>query len=322
MVADVLALYINVESFSSIHMSRSRLDQFLTIPAHISYWILGAVFITNLLSDWTGYDLSTLLPEDYYKKIQPYSKVASAVVIVSLLIVILRLFIGRRSEDLRWRHVFEELHDTLDAISSFRDEINQRIADSANWDRQDSDNFKRFVVLKYRELATKICNLFCTYTESECHVSFKTLDGKGLVSTVARDQRAGSAERGRIDEHLTSFPFEENTAFKDILEKDKVGCYISNHLRLRSWCFVYKNINKDWPKHYGAVAVAPITTTAHPAKITRSNTYGFLCVDNRNGGFDKGVCREMLTHVARHLHQTTILLAQLHIGEKSERSTP
>ncbi|WP_316164992.1 MULTISPECIES: hypothetical protein [unclassified Bradyrhizobium] len=299
-------------------MSHNRFGNFLTIPAHISYWIIGATVVGSLLSDWTGYDLSHVLPMDYYQKVQSYSKIASGVLILSLLTVILRLFLNRRSEHTRWRHVFEELHVALDAISIFRDEIAHKTSNVSNWDREDTDNFKKFAVLKYQDLATKICNLFCAYTGHECHVSFKTLDANGEVSTVARDQRGGSAERGRVDEHLVSFPYARNTAFRDILDSRKMDSYISNHLRLRALCRFYENANEDWRKHYAAVAVAPITTTGHAAKINRTTVFGFLCVDNRGGGFDKGVCRELLTHVARHLHQVTVLLGQVHVAERSE----
>ena len=294
---------------------RDRLEQLLTLPAHISYWVISAAILLGFVGDVTGSDVSSLFGKGFQEKFQPYTKPASIIVPLFLFVAVLHLILKTRSDRKRWRDVFVELHDCLDTMSSLAETVRLKISESKNWSRKDSDEFKALIAIQYREIATKICNVFCAYTQSDCHVSFKTLDGAGMISTEARDHSQGSIERRTIDEHLELFSYEKNTAFKNILEKPQVDCYIANHLRARYWLGVYYNANEGWPGLYYAVAVAPITTAHHPAEISRSNTYGFLCVDNRAGGFDKSVCRELLTHVAKRLLILTVLLAQVHITE-------
>ncbi|SRR6266478_7905760 len=98
---------------------------------------------------------------------------------------------------------------------------------------------------------------------------------------------------------------------------------ISNHLQLLWLLRLYRNANDEWRKHYRAVAVAQITTTLHPANLDLLRVYGFICIDNRSGGFDNGVCRELLTHLVRHLYPVTVQLGQVRIAgtESAEKET-
>ena len=64
--------------------------------------------------------------------------------------------------------------------------------------------------------------------------------------------------------------------------------YCSNDLNAEE---NYNNHNKDWPKYYDATLVIPFP----PSRGTQdSDTRGFLCIDNFNGGFDPQVGNSIL----------------------------
>lgn len=148
--------------------------------------------------------------------------------------------------------------------------------------------------------SNKISALYECYTGKKCHVSIK-LYSKGKVKTLARDELSFRIGRSSTDEHLHWYPYGANTAFMTILDDDDCKSFMSNHLIMRSWAGRYINGNPNWKKFYRACLVVPITDRTHPAQINVNDgsVWGFLCVDNRAGGFDEKAARDILLSCGR-----------------------
>ena len=145
----------------------------------------------------------------------------------------------------------------------------------------------------------EISKIFRAYTGKACHASIKTYSSKTeIITTRARDIISDN-RRHSTDEALDNFQYKDNTAFKIILDNPRKWFFKSNHLRLRKLFGLYINKNKEWCKYYRATLVTPITKKSHPEKITKNSVWGFLCVDNKWGGFDGGAAPYLLSSFSR-----------------------
>lgn len=132
----------------------------------------------------------------------------------------------------------------------------------------------------------RISVLYSEYTGSPSHVTLKFLDGPNKrIRTVARGQTS-TDDRGSIDEAMQWYPYQDNTAFTEILTDPNRAFYLSNDLRREARRGRYKNARPDWQSYYRACLVVPITVATHAAAIDERSVWGFLTVDNRGGGFD------------------------------------
>lgn len=171
------------------------------------------------------------------------------------------------------------------------DEIAKVILDysqfnTIDFDEKSYNKLSRQIDEFLRRFTTHICKVFSSYTGKPCHVAIKTLNEEKITSWV-RETSMSDSTRSSIDEALLSFPYQENTAFTRILDMEKFCYYLNNHLRFSSIINRYKNANPNWKKSYNATLVVPITLKTHPQKINKENVWGFICVDNKGGGFDK-----------------------------------
>lgn len=140
-----------------------------------------------------------------------------------------------------------------------------------------------------KNFTAHICKVFNEYTGKECHVTIKTLSNAGEISSWARETLLLKiTERSSVDEELEKFIYNDNTAFEEIIDNKKKFFYTNNWLKTASILGSYKNANNDWKKYYNATLVVPITSHTSPGMI-KEKTWGFICVDNKGGGFDEDI---------------------------------
>ena len=157
----------------------------------------------------------------------------------------------------------------------------------------------------------RISMMMFVYTGYQCHVSIKSYNSETkMVRTYLRDGRS-IVDRSEIDEANRSYRYSSNTAFKTIMEDDKCKSYVSNHLWSLRVLQRYCNNHKYWWKLYNATLVVPITDRKTSENINGDTIRGFLCVDNRGGGFDRRSCCNMMSIFSRLNFTIFDLLARL-----------
>lgn len=82
----------------------------------------------------------------------------------------------------------------------------------------------------------------------------------------------------------------------DLQRRDYFYC---NNLQELDAAGGYYNANPDWRKYYNATVVTPIK---NPKTSAKDDCLGFLCVDNRGGGFDETFCKSILANTSNSLY--------------------
>jgi hypothetical protein len=207
-----------------------------------------------------------------------------------------KYFLELRNEKHKWRTVLVEMAE----ISKRFDDLEHFLGAK----RVITESMVDHITSELIRISNCTCNILDDFTGRSCHVAIKFLGRDGAVETAARSQ-AGSSHRRDIDDHMQAFSYENNTAFARILS-DRQPFFVSNHLRLRSWVGSYKNSHKRWQKSYTATCVVPITSAVDSRDIYIDNTYGFVCVDSKSGGFNKAITPLLLATTASRC--VTVLL--------------
>ena len=147
----------------------------------------------------------------------------------------------------------------------------------------DHFDHERELKIFFMRMLSNIKEVFDVYTGSPCAACVKLLNGND-VSTYLRDD-ISSRERSRADNSpslVRSFDYRINTAFRKILSGSIPAFYYSNDLLGEK---DYENANPDWQKYYSATLVVPIRFV-YDESTGKSSVLGFICVDNKGGGFD------------------------------------
>ncbi len=147
----------------------------------------------------------------------------------------------------------------------------------------DHFDHKRELKIFFMRMLSNIKEVFDVYTGNACAACVKLLS-KDDVSTYLRDD-ISSRERSRADNSpslVRSFDYRRNTAFRKILSGAIPAVYYSNDLLGEK---DYENANPDWHKNYSATLVVPIRFV-YDESTGKSSVLGFICVDNKGGGFD------------------------------------
>lgn len=195
---------------------------------------------------------------------------------------------------LYWKRRKNNFEEACNRIDSFQRELGGTIANIIKNYNGVTENDKGCE--KYDELSrdifdflnkftTHVGKILSSHTGSLCHVSIKTLNGETVTSWV-REKNMSDSSRATIDEDMYSYPYSVNTAFSEIIDNPKEIFYINNWLKLSGILGKYKNANPMWKKCYSATLVVPITLKTHPNQVNKDNIWGFICVDNKRGGFD------------------------------------
>lgn len=217
------------------------------------------------------------------------------IVFTFLLLVALKYFFDLREERSKWQHILTEIVESNRRFDALEDYLEGKRVTPA---------LAEHISSELTTIANCICNLVNQYSGAECHIAIKLLARNGGVATVARSQ-AGSTHRRDIDEDLNGFSYAKNTAFQVILDKKKPH-FVSNWLLIRRVFGFYHNAHRRWFLEYRATAVVPITTALRACEIGIGNTYGFICADNKKGGFDHHVAPLLLAGAAARC--VTVLL--------------
>lgn len=141
--------------------------------------------------------------------------------------------------------------------------------------------------------------MLCAYTQNVPDEAGTSPDERRHVLTSARDsQSLGVREKSYVD-RAPVYPARENTAFDRIMsDRTSRGYYAQNDLHKLPHD-QYWNSNPDWMLYYDAVAVAALKKPLCDMVISPQ---GFLCVDNKGGGFDYGSCQQLLECCASILY--------------------
>jgi hypothetical protein len=151
-------------------------------------------------------------------------------------------------------------------------------------DRKSS--FKRF--LDY--MVSNIKQAFDLITGDACSICIKLLEQNDkrelMVKTFIRDH-ISYRERSTTDTSMPEYNYQANTAFKNILDDYcQDSYYLCNDLKSKNDNGDYNNANNNWNKFYNACLVVPIRLIIDGENST---VVGFICVDNKKGGFEERV---------------------------------
>jgi hypothetical protein len=163
-------------------------------------------------------------------------------------------------------------------------------------------------------VCTVVAQLFEKLTGQPCHCAVKVLANRVMVSTKARDELMHNNTRRQIDEHLKSYPYTDNSAFKEIIDGHQQSHFVCNDLKGTPG---YKSTHKGYEKLYNAVLVLPISNQENPSAIGVDSTLGFVCVDSLFAIFDPEVHPRVLKLFAQEVHEVLMLLGKF--GQKPEK---
>ncbi len=154
-------------------------------------------------------------------------------------------------------------------------------------------------------LLDKLAEILELVTGEECGACLKMFNEDGLIRAKFRDSDSFSMRRFADRMYLPS-DHREHSPFKELFDGDVGDTF---------WCCNdlaalgdnYRNPNKYWQRHYNATAIALMKP---PFAKVGDSVLGFLCVDNKNGGFDVEVTREILQTFAACFFYLDLVLAQ------------
>ena|GEM_PF-4649365 len=133
--------------------------------------------------------------------------------------------------------------------------------------------------------------------------------GEILVKTYMRDA-CSYGKRKSSDAVLGEYNYKANTAFEYIMNSEVEDMhYISNNLRMET---MYNTANNKYSRYYNATVVVPICLkkSDEPDMV-----YGFLCVDNKRGGFDEIIAPAVLQAYADQLLMVLMMGVDLELNE-------
>ena len=163
-----------------------------------------------------------------------------------------------------------------------------------------------------------IKDVFTAYTGDPCSVCIKVFvsdaqeqagsEHEQTIRTLARDSVSRN-ERRYIDDKIRTYPYNENTAFEEVINSsDRWPCFLSNDITSLENKGKYKTVNTDWKHHYNAAMVVAVSEFDNPSL---GKSFGFICIDNLSGGFDKRFCLPMLLSIGKDLYQFFIIFARV-----------
>ncbi|CAA0116787.1 Uncharacterised protein [Halioglobus japonicus] len=170
----------------------------------------------------------------------------------------------------------------------------------------------------YLFLVDNIKRIYDILTGENCAVCIKFLeefeaDNEIYLRTFMRD--SGSYRiRKSSDRAIYSFPYHENTAFKQILSSDPSNTYYASDNLSNEQTYV--NLNSNWRAHYNATLVCPIQIEVliedYDESIAREfDVLGFICIDNMNGGLSNPTAVNILAGIADSLYNHFLLYNSL-----------
>lgn len=194
--------------------------------------------------------------------------------------------------------------ETSDILHSINDQLRNRMFELLTVDivqARDISGYQRKNEMFYLFLLDNIKNIFDILTKDNCSVSLKIIDQNDqndiIVRTFMRDS-SSYRERKNSDKTMYSYPYYENSAFKDILsDNNNISYYVSDNLSNET---TYINVNQNWKEYYNATLVCPIRVEVNVSEDgdLEYSIPGFLCIDNMNGNLNNARCINLLASLA------------------------
>lgn len=200
-------------------------------------------------------------------------------------------------------HVADEFCKVLVRLSDAAvDARTSSAGPNGKWDAL--DQFLREEKPSLTLLLNQIARFFSVYTDHESCASLKLFKVKGgrrthFIHTPVRDDQRRSRMRDIVDERYPLYDYRENTAFDMIVNDQDRRWFVANDLLRLEKAGRYVNGRKGWQGDYTATPVVPITDQYESSAIDKHNVIGFLCVDNKGGGFDEQFCAHVMFAFAR-----------------------
>lgn len=213
----------------------------------------------------------------------------------------------------RLHNICHETRDLLTFLFGFMGPI-----DTAEKEKKLHIKIERFV----NHFLDNTRDIYNIITQQQCAVTIKTHDlndRENIITTYARDS-ISNRERGEIDKNLQEYPASNNTAFLKIISRDhEENLYVNDDLINEENEKKYKNSNINWEKYYNACLVVPIRCLAQNKDgVQVYDIFGFLCVDNKGGGFNKKISKEILSMLGDNLYCIFYMYSLIKIFRKKE----
>jgi hypothetical protein len=106
-------------------------------------------------------------------------------------------------------------------------------------------------------------------------------------------------KRRDIDETLKTYPLRESDAFLRITSKDFPDrLFVCDNLQASDFQMPYRGYHK----FYNATLVTPIRRKLDHSGLEEFDTFGFLCVDNMEGGFEDPIPQNILSAISDNFY--------------------
>lgn len=199
--------------------------------------------------------------------------------------------------------------------------------------RNGCDALRREFDAYLSDLLTHAASMFTHYTGTTCAACIKQLVVEAQNTAMSRpdDVSADAAElftqardaytrieRGKADRVGSSvrrYSYTQNTAFSSIMRAtDDVGLYFTLDKLTEREPNEYFNVNPNWQKYYDAVAVCALYQPGGDGPMPKIT--GFVCIDNKGGGFDEGPCRQLLECLSSIVYYTIQMTGSVLVREQ------
>lgn len=277
--------------------------------AHLLTWLVGAAIVglpVAIPLFLSGVTLETYL-------------VSAGALLVILVWILWRAFragkrTGRATKNLFF--AFEKFDRLDEAIRVLERNINPQT-------NENLDAAFEAVKFNLTDFLGEICKIYDDYTSFPCHVSVKIFKYENRVKsdrviTYGRDRCHSQHQRWQTDIDLPEFSYNKSTQFKKIVDSSEERYFVNNNLKRLGR--QYENRNENWHSYYNATLVVPISEKFNRSSLTKDSIEGFLCIDNKYGGFDQRISVNIALAFARVLYRVIMRTRQLEIVKENRNA--
>ncbi|NSY37556.1 hypothetical protein [Leisingera sp. ANG59] len=246
--------------------------------------------------------------------------------------VVHMILLQRRTSRVKQKALYEarlnEGHGTffivseLDHLFRLRTGLSDSLIDSAVNGKVDTD-FQHESTEFLQDAVEILERILSKVTGGDCSVSVKLFTpdnvdlSKPLVQTFFRDLKSLRI-RSEVYDIIEPFEYSKNAFFKQLMEDVPFKRYVFSNF-LQEEGLGYYNQNNEWSKHFKASAVHLI---CDPNSESQDGIFGFLCADNKVGGFDANVTRAIMSIVASVVYYCISATSALELMQEVENRDP
>ncbi|MEH6662597.1 MAG: hypothetical protein V7679_13185 [Parasphingorhabdus sp.] len=196
--------------------------------------------------------------------------------------------------------LFNSLTQIFDRVDQISDRFVRKVDNFSSGIEYTHDKYKEnllYVVDQTRGIFERLTGTNCAVCIKYCANLEDENADLNTIGTVVRDSISyGKRKFVDGDGFYKRYSLYSNTAFEAIVSDhtDDIA-FICNDLKKFDEENGYQNCNKHWRKYYNACLVVPIKI---PSETINNGLYGFLCIDNMHGGFDRQSCLPIARAIA------------------------